>query len=190
VSDVFVGQILLLPFNFPPKNFALCAGQLLPISQNTALFSLLGTMYGGNGTSNFALPNLQGKVPLGFGQGPGLSSYDQGQTGGSDAVTLVVGQLPVHSHPVDVSALTSTAKCSTGAANQSTPVGNVAAVEPLAGDATYSAVAPDANMRSGAIALSGMSAANTGGGLPHNNLQPYLTMNYCIALAGIFPSRP
>jgi len=189
VSDVFVGQILLLPFNFPPKNFAFCAGQLLPISQNTALFSLLGTMYGGNGTTNFALPNLQGKVPLGFGQGPGLAVYDQGQTGGGDAVTLVVGQLPPHSHVIDVSALTATAKCSTGAANQSTAVGNVPAVEPPAGDATYSAAAPDANLRTGAIALSGMTAANAGGGLPHSNLQPYLTMNYCIALAGVFPPR-
>jgi microcystin-dependent protein len=191
MSDVFIGQVLMFPFGFAPNGFALCSGQLLPIAGNTALFSLLGTQYGGNGQTTFALPNLNGNVPLGFGQGPGLSNYDQGQVGGSDVVALAVTDMPSHNHAIDISSLTAIAKCSTGAANRQTPVGNVPAAEAATGAPTYSDGVPDANMMAGAIALSGtLTAASAGGGQSHSNLQPYLGMNYCIALTGVFPSRP
>jgi len=184
--DPFVGQILFFPFNFPPRGFAFCQGQLLPISQNTALFSLLGTMYGGDGKTNFALPDLRGRVPIGFGQGPGLFDYEQGTTGGSETITLLQSEIPAHTHAI-TNALTATARCKNGPGNQRTPVGNVPAIEAGQVTATYSA-APDANMRTGAIGVTGTSAV-AGGGLPHDNRQPYLALNYCIALQGVFPPR-
>jgi microcystin-dependent protein len=188
MSDQFVGQILLFPFNFPPKGFAFCQGQLLPISQNTALFSLLGTMYGGNGISNFALPNLQGCVAMGFGQGPGLTFRSQGDVVGLEAVTLSVAELPAHSHAIDISALTATARCKNGAGNQSAPAGNVPAIEAAGLTATYSDAAPNASMHS-LPATASLIAAPAGGSQPHDNRQPYLALNYCIALQGVFPPR-
>lgn len=191
MSTPFVGQILLFPTNFAPVGYAFCSGQLLPISQNTALFSLLGTYYGGNGITNFALPNLNGRVPIAVGQGPGLSDYPLGQTGGSETVTLTVNNLPPHTHAIDTASLTAAAKCSSAAADRATPVGSVPAVEGAGGDATYSSASPDANMMAGSVALGGtMTATPTGGGVAHANVQPYLTMNYCIALQGVFPPRP
>ena len=186
--DPFVGQILFFPFNFPPKGYAFCAGQLLPLSQNTALFSLLGTTYGGDGKTNFALPNLQGKVPLGFGQGPGLTDYYQGQVGGSETIALTTAQLPAHSHAV--SANLATVACKNGPGNQQTPEANVPATESAGVTATYSTAAPDDVMRAGNIALSGTATATANtGGQPHENRQPFLTINYCIALQGVFPPR-
>lgn len=191
MSTQYLAQIDLFSFNFAPKGWAMCNGQLLPIAQNTALFSLLGTTYGGNGTTTFALPDLRGRVPISFGQGAGLSNYALGEVGGSDSVTLALTEMPAHTHTIDASGVTATAKCKNGAGNQQTPVGNVPAIDAAGQSPIYSNVAPDANMRAGAVTLGGSAtAANTGGGQPHDNHQPYLVMNYCIALQGIFPSRP
>jgi len=169
--DPFVAEIRIFPFNFAPKGWAFCDGQILPLSQNTALFSLLGTTYGGDGKSNFALPNMQGNVPMHPGQGPGLSLHDLGETGGSDTVTLLESEMPSHSHGITVSQ---------GDANSITAVGQNFA----AGIAIGQYAAP------GALAQFADSAiAPAGGDQPHNNLQPYLTLNFCIALQGVYPPR-
>jgi microcystin-dependent protein len=176
MSNPFVAEIRILPFNFAPKGWAFCDGQILPISQNTALFSLLGTTYGGNGTSNFALPNLQGAAPLHWGQGSGLSLINLGQSGGVSAVTLLSSQMPVHSHTVD-------AQASSG--NTNDPTNHVWA-EAHSGKAPlkmYSTAQPN-------VTMSPTALSPAGGGLPHNNLPTYLTLNFCIALVGVFPSRP
>lgn len=189
MATCFVGEILLVPYNFAPLGFAFCRGQLLPISQNTALFSLLGTQYGGDGKSNFALPDLRGRAPLAFGQGPGLSNYFQGEAGGVETVALTLNEMPAHSHTL-TSTLTATAQCKNGAGNQQTPVGNVPAIESSGVTATYSSAAPDAAMRAGSLAVSGTLATNpAGGSLAHDNRQPYLVMDYVIALNGIFPAH-
>jgi microcystin-dependent protein len=183
--DVFVGEILFFPFNFPPVGYAFCQGQLLSISQNTALFSLLGTTYGGDGKTNFALPNLQAKVPMGFGQGPGLSDRFQGETGGAATITLSPAQMPQHTH-----AMRPTVACRSGAGNQQTPVNNVPATESVGVTALFSNATPNSTMRAGNIVFTGTpTAASAGGGQPHENRQPYLTINYCIALQGVFPAR-
>jgi microcystin-dependent protein len=188
-NDVFVGQIMLFPFNFAPTGFAFCRGQLLPIGQNTALFSLLGTNFGGNGTTHFALPNLQGRVPMGFGQGPGLTDHPfLGETGGSETLPLTTAQMPLHSHPMSATSAVATVACKNGAGDRQTPVGTVPATESAGVTATYSSAPPNAMMRPGNIALSGTTAP-AGGAQPHENRQPYLAMSYCIALQGIFPPR-
>lgn len=174
MADPFLAEIRLLPFNFAPSGWALCQGQLMPISQNTALFSLLGTMYGGNGQTNFALPNLQGQVVLGAGQGPGLSPYAQGESGGSTTVTLLQSEIPSHSHQV---------RAASTAGELRAP--NNARV--LAAPGTGQAYAPAGGA---SAAMSPQALTPSGGGQPHNNLMPYLTLNYCIALRGIFPQRP
>jgi len=190
MSEPFLGQIILVGFNFAPRGWALCQGQLLPIAQNTALFALLGTMYGGNGQTTFALPDLRGRVPNGFGLGPGLSNYDQGQVGGTETVTMTVNQLPAHGHAVPGTGLTATANVKNSAGNQQMPAGNIPAGEAAGVTATYSSAMPDGVMAPGAISVGGnATASNMGGSQPHPNLQPYLTLNYCIALEGIFPSR-
>ncbi len=173
MAEPFIGQIIMFGGNFAPVGYALCNGQLLPISQNTALFSLLGTTYGGNGTTTFALPNLQGRVPIHMGQGPGPSPYYLGQEGGSETVTLTVPQIPSHNHP---------AGCQSGDANSQSPAGNIPAKEVAGATAVYSTSQPNATMAAGAIGL-------TGGNQPHENLPPFLTLNFCIALQGIYPSR-
>ncbi len=177
--DPFVAEIRIFPFNFAPKGWAFCDGQLLPISQNTALFSLLGTTYGGDGKSNFALPNMQGNAPMHPGQGPGLSLHDLGETGGSDTVSLLESEIPSHSHNL---------QANSSAAVNNTPAGeNFAAgnwsVSPNTGNVNiYNTAAPDTT-------LSGNALAPAGGDQPHNNLMPYLTLNFCIALQGVFPPR-
>jgi microcystin-dependent protein len=170
VTEPFVGEIRIFGFNFAPIGWALCNGQLLPISQNTALFSLLGTTYGGNGTSNFALPNLQGRIPIHQGTGAGLSPYVIGQTGGTESTTLTVGELPAHNHPVNAH---------NGVGTLARPAASV----PARSSAEAYAPAPDGTtMDAGMI-------GDTGSGQPFNNLQPYLVLNVCISLLGIFPSR-
>lgn len=181
MSDPFVGEIEIFGFNFPPVGWALCQGQLLPISQNTALFSILGTTYGGDGKSTFALPNLQGCIPNhaggSSGQGPGLSLYSLGQTGGQAAVTLLSSQMPSHTHTVPVSAVD--AKISTPtSANVLGAVGGGRG----GGAGTAYGTTTLANM----AAQTGNTAGSSGA---HNNMAPYLTLNYCIALRGIFPAR-
>ncbi|MBC7171601.1 MAG: phage tail protein [Polyangiaceae bacterium] len=176
MADPFVGEVRIFPFNFAPRGWAACNGQLMAISQNTALFSLLGANYGGDGKSTFALPNLQGASPLHAGQGPGLTERWIGERGGSATVSLLATELPVHTH-----ALTPFAD---EVANERAPEGQRAATTEgglgLYRSATGSASVP---MHPTAIGVSGGSA-------PHSNMMPYLTLNFCIALQGIFPSRP
>jgi microcystin-dependent protein len=158
-------------FNFAPQGWALCDGQLLPISQNAALFDLLGTTYGGNGTTTFALPNLQSRVPIHRGQGAGLSAYVAGQAGGTETVTLTATQMPSHTHSVK-------ANSSTAASN--TPKGSA-----LAQSASHIYTAePDTSTLMNANMI-----GHSGGSAPHGNIQPYLAVNFCIALAGIFPAQ-
>src|SRR5215813_12029693 len=163
MADPFVAEIRIFPFNFAPRGWAWCDGQLLPLSQNTALFSLLGTTYGGNGKSNFALPDLQGRAPMHPGQGPGLSLHDLGETGGSETVTLLESEIPSHSHAMPVS----------------TPL----ALETIPTDQNV-AIGDDVNRFAPAGALLAMSAqalAPAVGNQPHNNMMPYLTFYFNIA---------
>ena len=180
MSSPFVAEIRIFGFNFAPTGWALCNGQLLPISQNTALFSLLGTFYGGDGKSTFALPDMQGAAAIHQGQGQGLSLYDLGQTGGTENVTLLQTEMPAHNHSLSVTTGAGTTNVSTG--NQ---LGRGASGNPVSGltqAKIYSTSAPQTVM-----SPQGMTPA--GGSLPHNNMMPYLTLNYCIALQGVFPAR-
>ena len=173
MADPFVAEIRIFPFNFAPRGWAWCDGQLLPLSQNTALFSLLGTTYGGNGKSNFALPDLQGRAPMHPGQGPGLSLHDLGETGGSETVTLLESEIPSHSHGVT---------CKQSDATLRLPPGQFPATG-TGGILMY--------QTPGAIVqLNANTVTPAGGDAPHNNLQPYLTFYFCIALQGVFPPRP
>lgn len=174
MSSPFVAEIRIVGFNFAPVGWAFCDGQLMAISQNTALFSLLGTTYGGDGKATFALPNLQGSIPIGAGQGVGLSQYFLGESGGTDYVTLLDTEMPAHAHNVlgDTSQLDAT---------QVSPANNVPGAP--TGKTIYSTAAnPAANM-------SPYMASIAGSSLPHNNLMPYLTLYYCIALQGVYPPR-
>jgi microcystin-dependent protein len=190
MSQPFLGMIIIVPYNFAPLGWAFCAGQILPISQNTALFSLLGTTFGGDGQTTFALPDLRSRVPVGAGQGLGLSPYTLGQTGGAENVSLTISELPTHTHAIALNNLAATANARNAAGNSQTPVGNVPAVEAAGVTATYSNAPANAVMAPGAISVSGTATAGTAGaGLPTPILSPYQTVNYCIALQGIFPSR-
>jgi microcystin-dependent protein len=171
MSDPFVAEIRLFPFNFAPKGWAFCNGQLLPIAQNTALFSLLGTNYGGDGRTTFGLPNLQGASPVASGQGPGLSQRYLGELGGSASVTLISTEMPYHTHLV---------QASTQEAGARSPSGELFAAE--VGVASY------ATPGAGAL-LAGQAVGVAGGSQPHNNRPPYLALNFCIALQGVFPPR-
>jgi|SRR5882757_7494647 len=176
--DPFVGEIRLAGFNFAPVGWALCQGQLMPISQNTALFSLLGTYYGGDGRSTFALPNLQGSIAVGMGQGAGLSDYFLGQVGGESTVTLLSSQTPPHSHTLPVS----------GAA------GRVAAPSPSSflgatGRGVQGIYASSAQQTANPVNMAPTAVSSIGGSQPHNNMGPYLVVNYIIALQGVFPAR-
>ena len=172
MADPFVAEIRIFPFNFAPKGWAFCDGQLLPISQNTALFSLLGTTYGGDGRSNFALPNMQGNAPMHPGQGPGLSLHDLGEAGGSETVTLLTSEIPAHFHNLRAAASTGT---------KSVPSANVLA--------KTSGATPYAISGSPLVAMAVGALNPAGGDQPHNNMQPYLTLNFCIALQGVYPPR-
>lgn len=173
MADPFVAEIRIFGFNFAPRGWAFCDGQLMPISQNTALFSLLGTTYGGDGKSTFALPNLQGSAPMHPGQGPGLSQHYLGEQSGVETVTLLESEIPSHNHGLRANTI--------DPADTSAP-GTSSTFAPSTGGTLYQAAA-DTELGFGALAL-------TGGGLPHNNMQPYLTLNFCIALQGVFPARP
>lgn len=170
--DPFVAEIRIFGFNFAPTGWAFCNGQLLPISQNTALFSLLGTTYGGNGTSNFALPNMQGNAPMHPGQGPGLSLHDLGEVGGSETVTLLESEIPSHNHAL---------QASTQLGEDPQCVG-----ESFARSVGANLYEPS---NAGLVAMSASVLAPAGGNQPHNNMMPYLTLNFCIALQGVFPPR-
>ncbi|MGH9423769.1 MAG: phage tail protein, partial [Thermoanaerobaculia bacterium] len=172
--DPFVAEIRIFPFNFPPKGWAFCDGQILPLSQNTALFSLLGTTYGGDGKSNFALPNMQGNAPMHPGQGPGLSLHDLGETGGSDTVSLLESEIPSHSHQLRGDGQD---QADTSAPNNTTVFAK------SQGANTY--VVPSPVL----VNMSDSTIAPVGGDQPHNNMMPYLTLNFCIALQGVYPPR-
>jgi microcystin-dependent protein len=176
MADPFVAEIRIFPFNFAPKGWAFCDGQLLPLSQNTALFSLLGTTYGGNGKSNFALPDLPGNAPMHPGQGPGLSLHDLGETGGSETVSLLESEIPSHGHGLRAAA-------APGADDDPSP--SVALAQGTRGATPYAAATGSTPLE----ALSTYALAPAGGDQPHNNMQPYLTLNFCIALQGVFPPR-
>jgi microcystin-dependent protein len=171
--DPFVAEIRIFPFNFAPKGWAWCDGQILPLSQNTALFSLLGTTYGGDGKSNFALPNMQGSAPMHPGQGPGLSLHDLGETGGSETVTLLQSEMPAHSHSV-------VGVAGTFPGNSNSSTGNA-----FAKSSQGNAYTPPANL----VNMSDSTIAPAGGDLPHNNMMPYVTFYFNIALQGVFPPR-
>ncbi|PKO12182.1 MAG: phage tail protein [Chloroflexi bacterium HGW-Chloroflexi-10] len=173
MADPFVAEIRIFPFNFAPKGWAWCDGQLLPISQNTALFSLLGTTYGGDGKSNFALPDLQGRAPMHPGQGPGLSLHDLGETGGYETITLLESEIPAHSHEHK------TQNLSLG--GSVLPEGKTLN-RPSSGF-LYS------QLPASMVSMAPEGIAPSGGDQPHNNMQPYLTFYFCIALQGVFPPR-
>lgn len=170
--DPFVAEIRIFPFNFAPKGWAFCDGQLLPLSQNTALFSLLGTTYGGNGRDNFALPDLRGSVPMHPGQGPGLSLHDLGETGGSETVVLLQSEIPSHNHTMNA---------------QNMPLGGIQA--PAGASLNRPASGNQFAPAGAAVAMDPNTIAPAGSDQPHNNMQPYLTLNFCIALQGVFPPR-
>jgi microcystin-dependent protein len=170
--DPFVAEIRIFPFNFAPKGWAFCDGQILPLSQNTALFSLLGTTYGGDGRSNFALPNMQGNAPMHPGQGPGLSLHDLGETGGSETVTLLESEIPAHSH----------------ALRGNNTLGDTPTPSPAVTLGRY-ANAYQQTTNTNLVTMNDQALAPAGGDQPHNNLQPYLTLNFCIALQGVYPPR-
>ena len=176
MSSPFVAEIRMFGFNFAPTGWAQCNGQLLPISQNTALFSLLGTFYGGDGKSTFALPNLQGSTPIHQGQGNGLSEYFLGQQGGSEFVTLIQSEMPFHNHPANANAV---------AGNLPSPDQNLWA--PQTGrtppNLYNNASSP------GTVNMNFQATGIAGGSLPHNNMSPYLVVNFCIAMQGVFPPR-
>ena len=174
MSDPFVAEIRMFGFNFAPRGWAFCNGQLIPITQNTALFSLLGTQYGGNGKSNYALPNLQGSVPMFWGNGAGLTPRSIGETGGADTDTLISQTMPLHQHAM---------MAATSPANIAAPSPAVGLARSAGGFAYQSAVA------SNIVQMSQTSLAPNGGGGPHNNDQSYLVVNFCIAMQGIFPPR-
>lgn len=171
-AEPFLGEIMLVPYNFAPRGYAACHGQLLSIAQNTALFSLLGTTYGGNGQTTFALPDLRGRVPICEGQGPGLSNYSLGEVGGMETVTLITTQIPYHTH-----SLTAV----TDAGDTNVPTGAFLANSGTL-DKEYKSFGTLTTMSAQAI-------APVGGSQPHPNMQPFLALIFCIAMEGIFPSR-
>lgn len=170
----FIGEIAICAFGFAPRGWAMCNGQLLSIAQNQALFSLLGTTYGGNGQTTFALPDLRGRAAVSSGQGAGLSNYNLGSQAGEVSHTVTVNEMPAHSHP---------ANCNTGPGNFADPGGHVWAADGT--NITKAYAPPTTNL--GAMANGSISPA--GGSSPHENRQPFLAVEFCIALVGVFPSR-
>jgi microcystin-dependent protein len=170
--EPFIGQIMMVGFNFAPEGWAKCDGQLLSINQNQALFSLLGTQYGGDGETTFGLPDLRGRVPMHAGNGPGIPNHPIGQKAGEETTTLSLAQIPAHNHPVDIT--TSSAEGDTAL-----PGGHSLA---KSGSGGYTTQATD-------TLLGGATSANAGSGQAHSNMQPYATVNFVIALVGIFPSK-
>jgi len=173
MSEPFLGQIKMFAGNFAPRGYAFCDGQLLAISQNDALFSLLGTIYGGDGRTTFGLPDLRGRLPISRGQGPGLSSRTMGSRGGQEKVTLSPSQIPSHSHPAN----------GTAAGNTTTPVGSYWSSDPAGVSAGYNTAHDNSLMAAAAV------QANASSNAAHENRQPFLAVHFIIALSGIFPSR-
>ena len=174
MATPYLGQIMTVGFNFAPRGYAFCDGQILPIAQNTALFSLLGTTYGGDGRTTFALPDLRSRVAIHVGNGPGLSSYRWGQRGGVETVTLTTAQMPAHTH--------SPLMCETEPGDAITPVNHVWASDPTGSIPLYSDQTANGSMKSGSV-------GNNGGSQSHTNRAPFTTISFCIATQGVFPSR-
>ena len=177
MADPFIAEIVMFASNFAPRGWAFCDGQLLSISQNTALFSLVGTTYGGDGRTTFGLPDLRGRVPMHPGNGPGLSSRRLGEKTGTESNTLNVTQLPSHTH-------TGTVKCVAGPGNSNVAANNFCSKDLGSQSGTYHSGPSDADMNTGAVTI-----GNTGGSQPVNNVQPVQCVNFIIALVGTFPSR-
>ena len=177
MASPFVAEIRMFGFNFAPTGWAQCNGQLMPINQNQALFSLLGTMYGGDGKSTFGLPDLEGSAPIHFGQGPGLSDRVEGETAGEPFVTLIQSELPSHGHQLGAGTATGTS---------ANPAGNVWAAGRV-GRQAVNLYAPASGVNP--PTMSPFALAIDGGSLPHNNMPPFLVVNFCIALQGVFPPR-
>jgi microcystin-dependent protein len=175
-QEGFIGEIRMFAGNFAPRSWALCNGQLLPIAQNQALFSILGTTYGGDGRTTFALPDLRGRVPISAGQGPGLTDKRLGQQGGQETVTLNANQMPVHNHSAVINADSSVA--TSDQPRGALPARNAAATPQYGENAT-------ATLNTATVTVN-----NAGGSQPHENMPPYTTVNYIICTQGIFPSRP
>lgn len=186
--EPFIGQIMMFGGNFAPRGWAFCDGQLLPISSNSALFSILGTTYGGDGRTTFALPDLRGRSPIGMGHGPGLSMRTQGEKGGSETTTLNVTNIPSHNHSVAPASFMASSQDATeqvpGTNGATTLASPIASGRPAA---IYNSQTPDVTLNSSGGAVS--STGNTGGNIPINNMEPFIAVNYVIALVGIFPSR-
>lgn len=187
----FLGEIAMFAGNFAPRGWAFCNGQIMGIAQNTALFSLLGTTYGGNGQTTFALPDLRGRTPIHWGNGPGLSPYVLGEIGGTESVTLLTPQMPAHTHLVTGGGgqATLTLPCSTAPGDNDSPNGRIPAVTPAGEEQYADATSANAQMAGSTVTIPPPTLANTGGTQPHNNLSPFLAVTYIIALSGIFPSR-
>jgi microcystin-dependent protein len=173
VADQFVAEVRIFAFNFPPTGWAFCSGQLMPISQNTALFSLLGTTYGGDGKSTFALPHVEGNAVMHPGQGSGLSLHDLGEESGSETVTLLQSEIPAHTHTVNASE---------GDGTERSPAAQL--------PATGISISQYQTQGGATTQLAPNAASISGSSFPHNNMAPYLTLNFCVALQGIFPQRP
>jgi len=187
MSEPFIGEIRMVGFNFAPRGWMLCNGQLLAIQQYAALFSLLGTQYGGNGTTNFALPNLQSRVPIHQGTGAGLSTYVMGQMGGLQSVTLQTSNLPAHQHPLSSANAKLGFGAYDGAGNQASPAGHVPAIESTGTSLNYSDQTPNAST---ALAYGNGAATDlAGSNIPVPIMPPYLCVNFIIATVGIYPSR-
>lgn len=180
MAQPYLGQIEAFPYNFAPNGWAFCAGQILPIAQYQALFALLGTTFGGNGINTFALPDLRGRIANGFGQGPGLANYNLGQAGGEEGHTLALTEMPVGSHNHTVTAVNNGTTDGTNVPSGSVTLGSGYASE---------ASSPVVNIYSSAAPTIAMGSLAPAGGQPHENRMPFLGINYCIALQGIFPSR-
>ena len=180
-SETFVGQIIMFGGNFAIRNHALCNGNLLPISQNTALFSLVGTIYGGDGRTTFGIPDLRGRVPMHKGHGPGLSNRPIGQKAGSETVTLNTNQMPAHNHTA-----TGVVRATSAAGNTEDPAGNVLAQENREDQYINGTATPDVSMAANTVQV---TVDNNGGGQGHPNMQPYLVINFQIAITGVYPSR-
>ena len=194
--EPFLGFIAAFGFTFAPRTWAFCQGQIISISTNTALFSLLGTTYGGNGSTTFALPDLRGRTLIGQGQGPGLSYYSLGDMGGTENTTLLINNMPAHNHAVVVTSPTPAIIADNSVANTSVPTGNRLAISPKTGSGPNASTLNTYTTATGNPVQLGTAAGPitaqtgiSGGSLPFSLVQPFLAINYCISLQGIFPSR-